>query len=1595
MKEYRNFITGRMNKSVDERLVPDGEYVDALNVRLGNTETTEIGSLENSKGNLPLTSLEYQGAALSSSAKCIGAFADGTHETIYWFVNDPDNPASPTNIVDMIVSFNVNSGVLNYHIISDDSLEFPGVKTALNFNNTYLINGVNIIENLLFFTDNYNPPRRIDVNTTYALPFLDGPLINVIKKPPLYPPIWTLSTVATSLDFIEDKFVSFAYRYSYDNNENSAVSPFSPVAFSTKPFRLNTDNYTNDGMLNEFNRATVTIDTGPAEVTGFDVLFKYGDSTLIRIIEKFDKAKDGIADNVTFDVTFDNAKVYTVLPNSEILRLYDNVPLKAKAQTIMGNRLMYGNYLEARDLSNDGVPTNFDYFVELEQTSIDTVDFDITTTTAADNNLSPNGSQSITAQIGEFDLTGIDLSAGNRIFIVLSIAHDSWEKTTGTTTPTPGAPGPNFDLEITYVLPQDYLTLTDLVNSDDFQSVFGQNISGANPNIVTIQQVAQCSNGGTATDVFNCTVTDEPNYATWVSGFSSIVGEEAIVCSASGNTLEIRIIAMGFLSTDGLGGILQPNLVEYFKITGGSISMTNTETTKSLHSDRNYEVAIEYLDEYGRATTALVSENNSLYVPCAASRTQNKIDVTIPTSQKAPDWATHYRFLIKQDKDTYQTIYTTTWYSSDYSEDVWFLLEGENQEKVQPGSKLRVKTDVDGAVGGCVVAEVLDKVAQARNFLSGDDSADPEVINELQGVYMKLKSSWNVNRTAIIYEPGKVEITSRDRNDTDEWGWGYGQTAAGESTKKYPMIYYPCFEGTVGTAVPWALPQGSLVSILIEAEREDVSCNTDKCGARKMLLDVQVTASQDYLNFKEFFEGEGLPTQWANAGDNTIDCLDDSGSGVGIYDATLYAGVPPGYNGNALQNQAQIEFRYDNAGAGTDALFMRVISGYQYCSGYKKRNKLSVNIKVETNLDVCSFETVPAESIPDLYFEGHETYDIDADGNHLGIADNGDTNQDIIAGTPALINTQFYNCYTFGNGVESYRILDSLEEQFFLLGERTNIVQDEDYRQIRRFADITYSGTYQTETNINRLNEFNLGLSNYKNLEQSFGTVEVLSARQTDMLVLQEDKVSYVLVGKNLLSDAGGGDVLTSVPQVLGTQIARIEKFGISSNPESFVEWGYEKYFTDAKRGAVIRLTGVGKEEQLVPISSFGLESWFRDLYQDSFYTQKIGGYDPYMDEFVLSSNDVLVPTDDLCWECGFSRDVTVTSGTAISFCIDNLDSIGQSSIDYTILTDSGTTFKIDVDYNGVIDTTGDVAANGTLNFQVTNPFINTATVYISAVGGSFTLNLVNTCPVESIINVVRGCFTTLSEAGQTTTNRANWNIGTNYSPTLSENITLLPGAPPIVSQAMSVTGAQGAGSIPPDGSNVTIYNNDMPGDTFSFDPLVDNFGYLRTATVYDLADPADVASLLSAYTPLVVDISLAPSQYSSSFTMPAGASGDYLYLIYDYRRATVIELCYDAADTGAVCCDCTTAQGCTAYDSSRVSSIPTILCTNPRNETYYHNGTGIDPEVGDTVFYTAACNPTGSEGTSVLIDGWYYIGAGTTTIYVTSGVVTLTSTCT
>ena len=127
----RNFTAGKMNKMVDERLVPNGQYVDATNVRMGSTESSEIGVIENSLGNTQLTTIQFEGENLSSEARCIGVFEDGALETIYWFIHDKNFTSSPTGKLDLIVSYNTNNTIVQYHVESVN--DGGGINTTLNY----------------------------------------------------------------------------------------------------------------------------------------------------------------------------------------------------------------------------------------------------------------------------------------------------------------------------------------------------------------------------------------------------------------------------------------------------------------------------------------------------------------------------------------------------------------------------------------------------------------------------------------------------------------------------------------------------------------------------------------------------------------------------------------------------------------------------------------------------------------------------------------------------------------------------------------------------------------------------------------------------------------------------------------------------------------------------------------------------------------------------------------------------------------------------------------------------------------------------------------------------------------------------------------------------------------------------------------------------------------------------------------------------------------------------------------------------------------------------------------------------------------------
>ena len=60
----KTFLRGKMNKDLDERLMPDGEYRDAQNIQVSSTEEQEAGTVQNIRGTKLLNDL--------SATLCLG-----------------------------------------------------------------------------------------------------------------------------------------------------------------------------------------------------------------------------------------------------------------------------------------------------------------------------------------------------------------------------------------------------------------------------------------------------------------------------------------------------------------------------------------------------------------------------------------------------------------------------------------------------------------------------------------------------------------------------------------------------------------------------------------------------------------------------------------------------------------------------------------------------------------------------------------------------------------------------------------------------------------------------------------------------------------------------------------------------------------------------------------------------------------------------------------------------------------------------------------------------------------------------------------------------------------------------------------------------------------------------------------------------------------------------------------------------------------------------------------------------------------------------------------------------------------------------------
>ena len=193
-KLQHTFVQGKMNKDLDERLVPNGQYRDAQNIQISSSEGSDVGAVENilgnTKKNLRSTNPDVywpSGFGLTNTV-CIGAVRDSQNEKIYWFITSDE--------ADAIFEYDQTTEIVAPVLVDS--------KQYLNFSADYLITGVNVLEGLLLWTDGLNEPKKLDIELfkagsagfnadtiVYGRTAIESD-ITVIKQNPRLKPVLTL-----------------------------------------------------------------------------------------------------------------------------------------------------------------------------------------------------------------------------------------------------------------------------------------------------------------------------------------------------------------------------------------------------------------------------------------------------------------------------------------------------------------------------------------------------------------------------------------------------------------------------------------------------------------------------------------------------------------------------------------------------------------------------------------------------------------------------------------------------------------------------------------------------------------------------------------------------------------------------------------------------------------------------------------------------------------------------------------------------------------------------------------------------------------------------------------------------------------------------------------------------------------------------------------------------------------------------------------------------------------------------------------------------------------------------------------------------------
>lgn len=1214
------FAKGRMNKDLDERMVPNGEYRDALNLDLSVSEGSDVGAFENVKGNKEIIHKSYNKSTLTYSdwnanyisnltnASCVGVTKDEETEKIYWFI--------ASNEVNAIAQYDQSLDIVTPLLV-----EKKTISNFLNFTSDNIITGINILKGILFWTDNKTEPKKIViadwVNSTktflnhsviYGRNFIEQD-ITVIKKYPL---------TAPSLSMRRSKRAG--------NIETTLSYTFGFLDVEGEPDQLDSDS--------------------PEQTFNFPTKMdlRVGDILLFSLID------DAAEYNEEFEVRVLITQVINVYKiKAEIQSISANMPVGLLAwnvKLLLDDPLFEFKFprFAYRYKYNDNQYSVFSPFTEAAFLPANSFEYD---TVKAYNESMVNTarvieiSNFITSNIPD-DVVAIDLlykeTGNNAVYKIETINKDDekWVKNLYTIEseiissivesnqilrPFDNVPKQALAQEIVAnrLIYGNYKQNYSMITSQglDVSPKFGFSIASKSDTefpstsvksqrtyqlgIVYIDEYGRQSpvfTSDTATKILNKSFSKISTNITnkmlstppkWAKYFKYFIKE---------NSSEYYNLAMDRIYDAQDGNI-------WLSFASADRDKVDLQTFIELKKEHDNVTPVEEPAKY----KIISISNNAPDFLKSTKKSLGSIDfdfTTVDDPENSFPLVNRVSFRIKQS-------------AFDAAPFGALSVSGVNNNYVRIGDIGNISDyfevasikgiNIDGA-GGAYEIQLVKKLDDSVEFTSSDGTYDNRNTNILNIEFFKQESESKpefdgrffikVNRDSLledkllsskltedyvtIYKQDLGLATSRDGYEDwhfNEWGDGTGGSELYNNgiAQNTEIIQQTGYGANAGAK-----------KITIGIRGNDTKSDKRRAWQKEKWLWREFGTYSGTTQYKTFIDA--LQTKGTK-----FRFTDDPTEPKPIYEIvrTDRCHSATVNRSNALEGKFESE-RNKMWHIELDKPLVWSPTSILTANNVNSTTAIEIIRPYFDDGDTfrsdnpAIWETEPKESVDlDLYYAASDIYPISEHGE-----------------TKTL---NWHNCWAFGNGVESNRIRDDFAQTYLDNNPVVSTVLEEPYAEEHRSTGLIFSQIFNSQSGVNNLNQFILAEAITKDLNPRHGSIQKLHARDTDMVALCEDKCFSIPAQKDLLFNADGSANVTSNKAVLGTPRPYAGNFGISKNPESFADYGNRMYFTDKNRGVVIRLSGgLGGGDGITLISSKGLSDYFEDNLQLN--TKLIGSYD-------------------------------------------------------------------------------------------------------------------------------------------------------------------------------------------------------------------------------------------------------------------------------------------------------------------------------------------------------------------------------------------------